>query len=82
MARRYTHAQEFKRRELKFLRNLLGRIIRNIRGKIAGRTAFENRSWPPLGAVAGVAIETLQLNASGLRALPLPMHSTADACNE
>ena len=37
---------------------------------------------PPLSAVAGVAIDTLQLNSYGARALPRPMHSTSGACNE
>ena len=37
---------------------------------------------PPLGAVAGVAIDTLQPNSYGVRALPRPMHSTSGACNE
>jgi hypothetical protein len=32
---------------------------------------------PPLGAVTGVAIETLQPNSYGARALPRPMHSTS-----
>jgi hypothetical protein len=35
-----------------------------------------------LGAVTGVAIETLQPNSYGARALPRPMHSTSGACNE
>jgi transposase, IS5 family len=35
---RYTHAHQFKRarRELKFLRTRLGRVIRDIRRKVAG----------------------------------------------
>ena len=37
---------------------------------------------PPLGAVAGVAIDTLQPNSYGVRALPRPMHSTSGACHE
>jgi len=36
----------------------------------------------PLSAVTGVAIETLQPNSYGARALPRPMHSTSGACNE
>jgi IS5 family transposase len=38
MVGRYTHAHQFKRarRALKFLRTRLGRVIRDIRGKIAG----------------------------------------------
>src|SRR5262252_4330070 len=41
MVGRYTHAHQFKRarRELKFLRTRLGRIIRDIRRKIEGNTA-------------------------------------------
>src|SRR5690242_17288147 len=38
-------------------------------------------NWPPLGLVAGVAIDTLQPNSYGARALPLPMHSTSGACS-
>ena len=40
MVGRYTHAHQFKRarRELKFLRTRLGRIIRDIRRKIEGNT--------------------------------------------
>src|SRR5262249_20245050 len=43
MVGRYTHAHQFKRarRELKFLRTRLGRIIRDIRRKIEGNTALE-----------------------------------------
>jgi len=47
---RYTHAHQFKRarRELKFLRTRLGRIIRDIRRKIEGNTALEDRFGPLL----------------------------------
>src|SRR5262249_59077825 len=47
---RYTHAHQFKRarRELKFLRTRLGRIIRDIRRKIQGNTALEDRFGPLL----------------------------------
>src|ERR1700720_1641887 len=38
-------------------------------------------NWPPLGLVAGVAIDTLQPNSYGARAFPLPMHSTSGACS-
>lgn len=42
MVGRYTHAHQFKRarRELKFLRTRLGRIIRDIRRKIEGNAAL------------------------------------------
>ena len=45
MVGRYIHAHQFKRarRELKFLRTRLGRIIRDIRRKIAGNPALEDR---------------------------------------
>jgi len=45
---RYTPAHQFKRarRELKFRRTRLGRIIRDIRRKIEGNTALENRFGP------------------------------------
>ena len=45
MVGRYTHAHQFKRarRELKFLRIRLGRVIRDIRRKIAGDDALTER---------------------------------------
>jgi transposase, IS5 family len=45
MVGRYTHAHQFKRarRELKFLRIRLGRVIRDIRRKIAGHDALTER---------------------------------------
>jgi IS5 family transposase len=45
MSGRYTHAHQFKRarRELKFLRTRLGRVIRDIRRKIAGDAVLEER---------------------------------------
>jgi IS5 family transposase len=45
MIGRYIHAHQFKRarRELRFLRTRLGRLIRDIRRKIAGDTALEER---------------------------------------
>src|SRR5881275_476800 len=50
MVGRYTHAHQFKRarRELKFLRTRLGRIIRDIRRKIQGAPALEDRFGPLL----------------------------------
>src|ERR1700682_5409146 len=50
MVGRYTHAHQFKRarRQLKFLRTRLGRIIRDIRRKIEGNTALEDRFGPLL----------------------------------
>jgi IS5 family transposase len=45
MVGRYTHAHQFKRarRELKFLRVRLGRVIRDIRRRIAGNEALKKR---------------------------------------
>ena len=50
MVGRYTHAHQFKRarRELKFLRTRLGRIIRDIRRRIEGDPALEDRFGPLL----------------------------------
>src|SRR5499433_1442171 len=50
MMGRYTHAHQLKRarRELKFLRTRLGRVIRDIRRKIAGNTTLEDRFGPLL----------------------------------
>jgi IS5 family transposase len=50
MVGRYTHAHQFKRarRELKFLRTRLGRIIRDIRRKIEGSLVLEDRFGPLL----------------------------------
>ena len=45
MVGRYSHAHQFKRarRELKFLRTRLGRVIRDIRRKIAGKEGLQER---------------------------------------
>ena len=50
MVGRYTHAHQFKRarRELKFLRTRLGRVIRDIRRKVEGDPALEDRFGPLL----------------------------------
>jgi transposase, IS5 family len=50
MVGRYTHAHQFKRarRELKFLRTRLGRVIRDIRRNIEGDPALEDRFGPLL----------------------------------
>ena len=50
MVGRYTHAHQFKRarRELKFLRTRLGRVIRDIRRKIEGDIRLEDRFGPLL----------------------------------
>ena len=50
MVGRYTHAHQFKRarRELKFLRTRLGSIIRDVRRKIEGDAARQDRFGPLL----------------------------------
>jgi IS5 family transposase len=50
MIGRYTHAHQFKRarRELRFLRARLGRVIRDIHRKIAGNATLEARFRPLL----------------------------------
>ena len=53
MAGRYAHAKQFNRhrRELRLLRTRLGRIIRDIRRKIAGKAALEAAfEWPLMKA--------------------------------
>jgi IS5 family transposase len=56
MVGRYTHAHQFKRarRQLKFLRTRLGRIIRDIRRKIEGNTVLEDRFGPLLDLASRV----------------------------
>jgi IS5 family transposase len=56
MVGRYTHAHQFKRarRQLKFLRTRLGRIIRDIRRKIEGNTVLEDCFGPLLDLASRV----------------------------
>jgi IS5 family transposase len=56
MVGRYTQAHQFKRarRELKFLRTRLGRVIRDIRRKIDGNAALEDRFGPLLDLASRV----------------------------
>ncbi len=56
MAGRYAHAKQFKRmrRELKFLRTRLGRIIRDIRRKIDGDEALQEAFAVPLGRASQI----------------------------
>src|SRR5512135_3661384 len=59
MVGRYTHAHQFKRarRELKFLRTRLGRIIRDIRRKIEGDGALEDCFGPLLDLAVQVRLQ-------------------------
>ena len=59
MIGRYTHAHQFKRmrRELKFLRTRLGRVIRDIRRKIDGRPDLQARFNPLLDLAVKVRLQ-------------------------
>ena len=70
MAGRYAHAKQFNRhrRQLRFLRTRLGRLIRDIRRKIAGQSPSRRRSKPaharhpdPLPAAAPARLEAVFL---------------------
>jgi transposase, IS5 family len=71
MVGRYTHAHQFKRarRELKFLRVRLGRVIRDIRRKIAGNELLEERfaDWLALA----VRVRLQDHRQRGPKSLPL-----------
>jgi transposase, IS5 family len=56
MASRYAHAKQFKRHhhQLRLLRSRLGRIIRDIRRKIAGRPVLEAAFEAPLARAAQI----------------------------
>ena len=59
MVGRYTHAHQFRRarRKLKFLRTRLGRIIRDIRRKIEGNPALEDRFTSLLDLASRVRLQ-------------------------
>jgi transposase, IS5 family len=59
MVGRYTHAHQFKRarRELKFLRTRLGRVIRDIRRQIAGNPDLTERFAEALGLAVRVRFQ-------------------------
>lgn len=59
MVGRYTHAHQFKRmrRALKFLRTRLGRVIRDIRRKIANRADLQARFNPLLDLAVKVSVQ-------------------------
>ena len=61
---RYTHAHQFKRarRQLKFLRTRLGRVIRDIERKIAGDEAGKARFRPLLTLSHRVLTETVRIS--------------------
>jgi IS5 family transposase len=59
MIGRYSHAHQFKRmrRELRFLRTRLGRVIRDVRRKIAGQPELEARFRPLLDLAVKVRLQ-------------------------
>jgi IS5 family transposase len=74
MVGRYTHAHQFKRarRALKFLRIRLGRIIRDIRRKIEGNAALEDRFAPLLDLALRVMQQDHRQRGQKIYALHAP----------
>ena len=74
MVGRYTHAHQFKRarRQLKFLRTRLGRIIRDIRRKIDGDVALEARFGPLLDLAQWVRTQDQHQRGPKVYALHAP----------
>ena len=74
MVGRYTHAHQFKRarRQLKFLRTQLGRIIRDIRRKIDGDVALEARFGPSLDLAQRVRTQDQHQRGPKVYALHAP----------
>src|SRR5678810_864344 len=74
MVGRYTHAHRFKRarRQLKFLRTRLGRIIRDIRRKIDGDAALEARFGPLLDLAQRVRTQDQHQRGPKVYALHAP----------
>jgi hypothetical protein len=74
MVGRYTHAHQFKRarRELKFLRTRLGRVIRDIRRKIAGNPALGERFAELLGLAVRVRFQDHRQRGPKVYALHAP----------
>jgi transposase, IS5 family len=74
MVGRYTHAQQFKRarRALKFLRTRLGRVIRDIRRKIAGNPALGARFAELLGLAVQVRFQDHRQRGPKIYALHAP----------
>jgi IS5 family transposase len=74
MAGRYAHAHQFQRmrRELKFLRTRLGRVIRDIRRKIDGNAALEDRFAPLLDLAAKVRQQDQRRRGRKVYALHAP----------
>lgn len=74
MVGRYLHAHQFKRarRALKFLRIRLGRLMRDIRRKIAGNDALETRCAPLLDLALKVMFQDQRRRGRKVYALHAP----------
>jgi len=74
MAGRYIHAKQFKRarRQLKFLRTRLGRVIRDIRRKIDGNAWLEMKFDPLLALAARVKLQDQHQRGQKVYALHAP----------
>jgi transposase, IS5 family len=74
MVGRYTHAHQFKqaRRALKFLRIRLGRVIRDIRRKIAGNDALKERFADLLALAVRVRLQDHRQRGRKVYALHAP----------
>ena len=74
MVGRYTHAHQFKRarRALKFLRIRLGRVIRDIRRKIAGNEALQERFASLLALAVRVRLQDHRQRGHKIYALHAP----------
>jgi transposase, IS5 family len=74
MVGRYTHAHQFKRarRELKFLRTRLGRVIRDIRRKTAGDPNLTERFAALLGLAVRVRLQDHRQRGPKIHALHAP----------
>ena len=81
MIGRYTHAHQFKRanRQLKFLRIRLGRVIRDIRRKIAGRPDLRARFNSLLDLATKVSIQDHRQRGPKIYSLRTPPKSSASA---
>jgi IS5 family transposase len=71
---RYLHAHQFKRanRELRFLRARLGRVIRDVRRKIHGDAALEERFEPLLALASRARQQTQRQRGPKVYALHAP----------
>jgi IS5 family transposase len=74
MVGRYTHAHQFKRarRALKFLRIRLGRVIRDMRRKIADNQALQERFADPLALAVRVRFQDHRQRGPKVYALHAP----------